>query len=371
MITGHSKIVVLVAVIAALAAASVAAVRYAMKSHTDAISVTAQFDSAAGLYENTTVAVLGMPVGMVTKITPKGGYVEVEFTVNQDVKIPANVSAVTINTSILTDRQIELTPPYRGGRVLASHDTIGLTRTKTPVAFDRVLDVLDKVSKSLRGDGAGGGPVADVITAAANVTDGNGEKIKAALDELSKALRLGPQQGETTRDQLTTIVKDLSSLLDAAARNDTKIRQLGSTTRQLSQILSDEQFGSGDTGRKINELVAQAQTLLDHNRDTLKKTVSNGDTLAKTLVDQHREVSELIDVLPVTLENLYNAIDRNNGAVRAHLLGDKVLTEGQSTKEICNMLHLRQLGCSTGTLQDYGPDFGLTYILDGLAAMGQ
>ena len=366
--TGRHKIVVLVAV---LAAASVAAVPFTMKSRTDPITVTAQFDSAAGLYENTAVTVLGMPVGKVTKITPRGGYVDVKFTVDEDVKIPADVSAVTINTSILTDRQIELTPPYRGGRVLASDDTIGLTRTKTPVAFDRVLDVLDKVSKSLRGDGTGGGPVADVITAAANITDGNGEKIKAALDELSTALRLGPQQGETTRDQLTSIVKDLSSLLDAAARNDAKLRQLGSTTHQLSQILSDEQFGSGDTGRKINELVDQAQTLLEHNRDNLKNTISNGDTLAKTLVDQHREVSELIDVLPVMLENLYNAIDQNNGAVRAHLLADKVLGESQSTKEICNMLHLRQLGCSTGTLQDYGPDFGLTYILDGLSAMGQ
>jgi phospholipid/cholesterol/gamma-HCH transport system substrate-binding protein len=366
--TGRHKIVVLVAV---LAAASVAAVPFTMTSRADPITVTAQFDSAAGIYENTAVTVLGMPVGKVTKITPRGGYVDVKFTVDGDVKIPADVSAVTINTSILTDRQIELTPPYRGGRVLASDDTIGLTRTKTPVAFDRVLDVLDKVSKSLRGDGAGGGPVADVITAAANITDGNGEKIKAALDELSTALRLGPQHGETTRDQLTSIVKDLSSLLDAAARNDAKLRQLGSTTHQLSQILSDEQFGSGDTGRKINELVDQVQTLLEHNRDNLKNTISNGDTLARTLVDQHREVSELIDVLPVMLENLYNAIDQNNGAVRAHLLADKVLGESQSTKEICNMLHLRQLGCSTGTLQDYGPDFGLTYVLDGLSAMGQ
>ena len=40
-------------------------------------------------------------------------------------------------------------------------------------------------------------------------------------------------------------------------------------------------------------------------------------------------------------------------------------------KEVCNMMGLRQLGCSTGTLQDFGPDYGLTYMLDGLAAMGQ
>lgn len=148
----------------------------------DPITVTAQFDSASGLYEGNVVAVLGMPVGKVTKITPRGGYVEVQFTVDRDVKVPANAQAVTVSTSILTDRQVELTPPYRGGPVLENHDTIGLTRTRTPVEFSRVLAVLDKVTKSLEGDGHGGGPLADVLNGGSRVLDGNGEKIKGALD---------------------------------------------------------------------------------------------------------------------------------------------------------------------------------------------
>jgi hypothetical protein len=73
----------------------------------------------------------------------------------------------------------------------------------------------------------------------------------------------------------------------------------------------------------------------------------------------------------MTLDNLYNIIDRENGAARAHILTDKVLFDSQTIKELCNLMHLRQLGCSTGTLQDFGPDFGVSYILDGLAAMGQ
>ncbi|MGO8941602.1 MAG: MlaD family protein, partial [Mycobacterium sp.] len=72
------------------------------------ITATAQFDSAAGLYEGNVVAVLGMPVGKITKITPRGGYVEVEFTVDRNVKIPADAQAVTVSTSILSDSQIEL-----------------------------------------------------------------------------------------------------------------------------------------------------------------------------------------------------------------------------------------------------------------------
>jgi phospholipid/cholesterol/gamma-HCH transport system substrate-binding protein len=335
------------------------------------IRVTAQFDSAAGLYEDNVVAVVGMPVGKIKKITPKGGYVEVEFTVDRDVKIPADVQAVTINTSILTARQIELTPVYRGGPVLADGTTIGLNRTKTPVAFDRVLDMLDKISKSLSGDGKGNGPVADLMNAGAGVADGNGEKIKSALSELSRALRLSSDGGATTGDQLTTIITNLSSVMEAAARNDAKLRQFGSTTRQLTKMLADEDLGTGRTGRKINELVTQATTLLQANRDNLKQAILNGDTAVATLVEKQRDVAELLNLLPLTMENMYNIIDQNNGAIRIHALVDKILTDSQSVKEMCNMMHLRQLGCGTGTLQDYGPDFGLTYILDGLSMMGQ
>lgn len=371
MTSAKRRAIALLAGVVVLAAVAIGVIGHFVKSRFDTITVTAQFDSAAGLYEGNAVAVLGMPVGKVTKVISKGGYVEVEFTVDKHVKVPAAVHAVTISNSILTDRQIELTPPYKNGPVLRNHDTIGLARTKTPVAFDRVLDMLDKVSKSLRGDGAGGGPVADLTSAAVGITDGNGKNILAALDELSQALRLSSERGATTRDQLTTIITDLSSLVEAEARNDAKVRQFGSTTRHLSQILQDERFGSGATGRTINKILEQISTLIEHNRENLKQAIRNGDTAAKTLVDNQRGVAEMLDVLPLTLENLYNTVDQNNGAIRVHGLLDRALTDSQATKELCNLMHLRQLGCSTGTLQDYGPDFGLTYILDGMAAMGQ
>ncbi|MCG7608016.1 MULTISPECIES: MCE family protein [Mycobacteriaceae] len=366
-----SKVLALLVAGAVLVAAVAGAGWWYLKDRIDTIALTAQFDSAAGLYEGNTVAVLGMQVGRVTKITPKGNYVEAEFTVDKDVAIPADVQAVTISNSILTDRQIELTPPYRGGPRVQNHDTIGLNRTKTPVEFARVLDVLDKLSSSLKGDGKGNGPIADVVNASAAIADGNGQQMKDALGELSDALRLSADRGAVSRDQLTTIVRNLSSLFDATARNDATLREFGSTIRLLSQILVDENFGSGTTGKKINEVITQVGEVLQTHRDEVKQIVQNGNTALTTTVDQRRDVAEFLDVAPMTLDNLYNIVDQKNGAARVHLLLDKVLVDSQTVKEICNMMGLRQLGCSTGTMQDFGPDFGLTYMLDGMAAMGQ
>ncbi len=362
---------VAIAAAVAVVAAAIGVGWWYLSPGDEPITATAQFDSAAGLYEGNVVAVLGMPVGKITKITPRGGYVEVEFTVDRNVKIPADAQAVTVSTSILSDRQIELTPPYRGGPVLENHDTIGLTRTKTPIEFSRVLSVLEKVSKSLQGDGQGGGPIADVLNGGTDVINGNGAKTKQALDGLYKALRLSSDGGATSREQITAIIKNVSSLFDAAAANDAKLRELASTIHQLSQIMADEDIGSGTTGKKFDQMVQQASDLLDANLDTIKKAILNGNTTLGAVVAQQRDLAETLDIAPMLADNFYNVIDQANGSIRARVLTDRVIFDGQFAKEVCNLMGLRQLGCSTGTLQDYGPDFGLTYVLDGLAAMGQ
>jgi virulence factor Mce-like protein len=342
-----------------------------LKARSNVIHVTAQFDSVAGVFEGNRIAVLGMPVGRVARITPKGGYVEVEFTVDRNVPIPADAQAVTISTSILTDRQIELTPPYTSGPKLQDHATIGLNRTRTPIEFARTLDLVNNLAGAVRGDGKGNGPLADLVNSGAAIADGNGEDMKKALNELSNALRLSDDRGTLTREQLTAIVKNTNSLFDAAAKNDEKLREFGSYVRQVSDILADENLGTGTTGKKLNQMLTQVGDLLEKNRDTFKGIVGSGNTAFNTLVEYQRDLAELLDVAPMTLDNLYNVVDKKNGALRVHVLVDKVLFDTQTLKEVCNMMGLRQLGCSTGTLQDFGPDFGLTYVLDGLAQMGQ
>ena len=341
------------------------------KARLNTMTMVAQFDNSAGLYPTNNVQVLGMKVGSVTKVTPKTGYVEVEFTVDKNVKIPADAQAVTLQTSILAERSIELTPAYRDGPALEDNTTIPLTRTKTPVEFTRTLDMVDRLATSLNGDGKGNGAVRTLVDSAAAMADGNGERIKSALGELSKALKLSADGGAQTKDQLTAVVDNLSTLMDGAAANEGTLRDFGSTVRVLSQVLADEDLGSGSTGKQLNTVLTQLGDLLEKNRDTIKGVVANGDTAIAATIDNQRDLAEVLDIAPLTLDNLYNVIDRENGAIRVHLLTDKLLFDSQTVKEVCNLMHLRQLGCSTGTLQDFGPDFGVSYILDGLAAMGQ
>ncbi|WNG89254.1 MCE family protein [Mycobacterium sp. ITM-2016-00317] len=341
-----------------------------MASSERGMVITAQFDSASGLYEGNAVSILGMRVGEVTEIVPTGQYVDVTMHIDAGVKIPADAQAVTVSTSILTDRHVEFTPPYRGGPTLAHRDTLSLARTRTPVEFDRVLAMIDELAVQLQGNGRGGGPVADLLSVSAAMTSGNGPRIRESLGELSTALKLSRDRGAPTGDAITTIVTNLDSLTKAAAENDETIREFGSALRQLSAVLAAERLGSGSAGAQVNQILSGTADLLEANRESLKSTAANTELVTRALADYRRELGEAFDLVPTLTNNVYNMIDPEKQAIRAHPVLDKIELNTQATKEMCNLLGMKQLGCSTGTIQDFGPDFGITSMLEGLAGLG-
>src|SRR5690349_16503154 len=93
-------------IIAAALIAAVAVVVLIPHRANRAITVTAQFEDSVGLYVGNAVSVLGMAVGKVISIVPNASYVEVKFEIGDGVDLPADVHAVTVSTSVLTDRHI-------------------------------------------------------------------------------------------------------------------------------------------------------------------------------------------------------------------------------------------------------------------------
>ncbi|MBF6169981.1 MCE family protein [Nocardia blacklockiae] len=330
-------------------------------------TVTAQFANANGLYVGNPVSVLGMKIGKVSAIEPRGGHVDVTMEVDKWVKIPADAQAVTVSDSVLTDRHIEFTPVYRGGPALADHAVLGTERTRTPVEFDSLLAMADKLSTSLGRTGDGQGPVAGLLDVGAQIAAGNGNDLRDAMSELSRALQLGPDNGAATRAAVTEVVRNLDALTAAAARNDQALREFGSGIRTLSDILADQKLGSGDTGAKLNQILVRMTDLMERNRDNLRNLAANSNTMTKSMADYNDNLAEFLDVFPLVTDNAFNAIDPNIRALRGTVGLDKFLLDGQMLKSVCNLLGLRELGCATGTARDMGPDFGIGQMLSVIA----
>ncbi|MBH0776352.1 MCE family protein [Nocardia bovistercoris] len=330
--------------------------------------ITATFDNANGVYAGNAVSVLGIRVGEVTDIQPRGSGVELTLRVDGDIRLPADVRAVTISDSVLTDRHVELTPAYREGPQLPRNAVLGPDRTNTPIEFDSLLEMVQKLTTALGGDGAGNGPVADLLDLGTATTTGNGDQMRAALGELSRAMRLGGDNGAATRDALTRVITNLDALTELAARNDHTLREFGSGIHQLSDLLADQNLGSGTTGATLNRILVTVTELMQKNQDTIANLTTNSNTIFTSVADYNNNVAEFLDVFPLVVDNTYNAIDQNIGALRAHVDINRFLLDGQMVKEICNLLDLTSLGCNTGTMRDMGPDFGITAILQALAA---
>ncbi len=330
-------------------------------------TITAMFANANGVYPGNAVSVLGMRVGEVESITPHSNGVELVLKIDDSIRLPADVRAVTVSDSVLTDRHVELTPVYRGGPELGEHATLGLDRTNTPIEFDSLLDMVEKLTTSLGGDRTGNGPIADLMDLSTAVTDGNGEQMRAALSELSRALRLSDDNGAATRNAVTQVVTNLDALTDLAARNDHTLREFGSGISQLSDLLADENFGSGSTGATLNRIIVSVTELLHNNQQNITTLASNSGTIFASLAEYNANIAEFLDVFPLVTDNTYNAIDQNVGALRATVDINRFLLDGQMVKEVCNLLRLTNLGCNTGNMRDMGPDFGITAILQALA----
>lgn len=363
------KRVVAIGLVLAAAAVTAVALLVIPDKHRKPLTVTAQFESTVGLYAGNVVSILGMQVGKVISVEPKDDLVEVKLEIDRDVDIPADAQAVTVSTSILTDRHVEFTPPYRSGPKLKNGDILGLARTRTPVEFDRTLAMADKLSRALGGNGKGQGPLGDLIGIGAQISSGSGQDIKAALDQLSQALRLSSDNGAATKESIQSIANSLSTLTQAAANNDTAIREFGSNIHQLSNIVADENLGTGKAGAQLNQILAEAATLVENNRAGIKGTVADSQTLTRTLSDYRRELAETIDVLPMLGDNVYNTVDRQAGVLRIHALLDKLFLNGQMAKEICNLAGIKDLGCDTGTISDRAPEFGAKFFVDSMTGM--
>ncbi|AYF73726.1 MCE family protein [Nocardia yunnanensis] len=212
----------------AVVAAGVVGVSWANTARDPKRSLCAEFTDTVGLYEGNSVTMLGVEIGTVSKIEALGDRMRVTMSVKDSVQLPADVQAVTLSSSIVTDRHVELTKPYTGGSRYDTSKCIPLDHTKTPIGISEALDAMGKLAGDLTGGAAAGGKpdtlLDDTLTAANNAIDGTGQQWNELLQRLSAAIGDPTQKDAVFRrlvdnlDQLTTMFvtnwPDMAEVLD-------------------------------------------------------------------------------------------------------------------------------------------------------------
>jgi phospholipid/cholesterol/gamma-HCH transport system substrate-binding protein len=304
----------LVTVIAiAVAISLIAAGAIFLRGGESTYQVTAFFPRAIGLFERSTVRILGVEVGRIQTVSPEGDRVRVELDVREGVKVPSDATAIIVPISLISDRYIQLAPVWRGGPTLSDGDEIPLERGVAPAELDDLLGTLKRFLEALEpGTPTAPGALGRFIVNADKALAGRGPQLAETIDTLAVLL---DTLGRNVASVDTTIV-NLDRLFTELSQHDV---QLQATNRGLATVmgsLANEQ-GALETGTgSLAALVSELGSLVRAHRGDLEDDLS---ILASVSTVLHRQKERLLTNvlwLPVLSKGVYNAYDRENKRVR-------------------------------------------------------
>lgn len=274
--------------------------------------LTAYFDRAVGLYPDSSVRVLGVPVGKIDSVRPEGSVVRVELTVNDGVDIPANVGAVVVAPSLVSDRYVQLTPAYDAGETIESGAVIPRERTATPMELDDLYASLDKVAGALGPEGANSsGALSGALDTVAKNMRGNGKNLNTTVRGLAELSRTFDE----SKGDLFATVRNLAEFTTMLAASDRQLNELFDRVSDVTGFLADE---SGDVDGALSTLataLADVHDFVDENHKALSSNVEKLAGVTKVLSDQRGALAEVLDVGPAGLNNFINSYDAASGTV--------------------------------------------------------
>jgi phospholipid/cholesterol/gamma-HCH transport system substrate-binding protein len=292
--------------------ALVAGAAFVLWPRSETVRVTAYFPRTVGIYPGSDVRVLGVRIGEVAEITPEGGRVRVVLEYDGGRKIPAGAQAAIINSSVVSDRYVQLLPVYRTGPVLRDGAVIPESRTAVPVELDRVFDSLHTTSEALGPKGANkDGALARLLGVSADNLEGQGENLHQTVEDLSLAVTTLSDG----RSDLFGTVRNLQVFTAALAADDKNVRSFNTTLAKVAGQLADERKDLAEALKHLGTALGDVSDFVKKNKNSLTSNVKGLSKVTEVLVTQRAALEELLEVAPTGLSNLQNAGNPSSGTL--------------------------------------------------------
>lgn len=276
-------------------------------------TIVAHFVKATGIYPGDEVRVAGVKVGVIEAIEPDGEQVRMVLTVDRALPIPADASAVIVAPNLISARYVQLTPAYEdSGPTMADGASIPRERTGVPVEWDEVKEQLNRLATELgpRGD-MSATSVSRFVDSAASAMDGNGEKLRETLRQLSGAGRiLADGSGD-----LVTIIKSLSTFIGALRDSNTQIVEFQDRFATLTSVLDGSRSDLDAALTNVSDIVDDVQRFVSGSRAQTAEQVQRLANVTRILADQQRDLEQLLHVAPTAIANTLNFFDPRDGGI--------------------------------------------------------
>ena len=307
-------------IVAALVVVGLVAAAFVWWPRADKVTVSGDFSRAVGLFPGSDVRVLGVRVGEVETVEPRGETVRVTFEVDADVKVPAQAKAAIVAPSLVSDRYVQLLPAYTTGPVMKDGASIPRERTAVPVELDRVSQSLDDLMVALGPEGANKeGALTRVLDTGARNLQGNGQN----LHDMNRGLSQAVQTFAEGRGDLFATVKNLETFTGMLATNDTQVRRLNTDLSKVSDQLDGERDDLSAALKNLAVALSEISTFVKDNRTVLTQDVHELTGLTTAVAAKRDALATALDNAPVALSNLQLAYNPASGTLdtRTNVLG--------------------------------------------------
>lgn len=283
------------AVVAVMVVVAVIGAKTSLPEHTRAMC--AEFSDAVGLYPGNKVALLGIEVGATTAIVNKPDHVEVDFTVPDDLVLPADVGAVTYSQSIVTDRHVELTKAYTGGPKFTGPGCIRLKSTKTPISVSETFSAV--------------GRLADTVL---DAQDSQDPSEAPGLQAINASLRAAGRSLDGTGPGLNQTLRNLVTMLADPYKADAAYRQLF----ENSEILSSDFLKNWDSFASVVRTLPTTTELIEGLSNQFGSALIHVSHLLPILVEAlNRWGPRLYRKLDKAITWIRDVLDRHTPAIMA------------------------------------------------------
>ena len=248
--------------------------------------------AAGGLYPNAVVTERGVPVGTVRGIRLGGAGAVADLSLNNGVRIPADLHAAVRNTSAIGEQYLELTPQRTGPPYLQPGATVPQSEVTLPTSVNNLLTNVNSLLASVPRR-----QLNTTINELYAAFNSSGPSLQRLLDSSGQLLTSAHQNLKPT----SALIRELGPVLRTQGANSANIqafsRDLASFTSQLRASNSDL---SGSL-RQLPPFTEELNALIGQLEPTVPLLLGNLTAVGQVLKVYLPNVRQILVILPADI----------------------------------------------------------------------
>ncbi|OBG13386.1 mammalian cell entry protein [Mycolicibacterium celeriflavum] len=274
-------------------------------------TVTAYFTTATAIYPGDEVRIAGVKVGSIESIRPVGTHAQMTLSVDHGIMVPADAKAVIVAQNLVSARYVQLTPAYESGPAMADGAVIPVERTAVPVEWNEVKEQLMRLATDLGpANGTSTGSVGRFIDSAATALDGNGDKLRQTLAQLSGVGRILADGSGNIVDTIAHLQMFVTALRDS----NEQIVQFQNRFATLTSVVDESRSDLDGALRNLADVVGDTTRFIRGTRDQTAEQIQRLANVLQNLSEHRMALENVLHIAPHSIANAVNMFDPRTGA---------------------------------------------------------